>query len=77
MYATMAGLTEGEKAEGERAKEALEEEAGGNEEDGDYKGKSQFFTHLKKSEVSPSSLVRSCRVFRAHLPVYALPLRVC
>jgi hypothetical protein len=50
----VAGLTEEEKAEGTRAKDALEEEAGGMEdgEDGDYKGKSQFFTHLKKSEVS-------------------------
>lgn len=45
------GLTEQEKAEGERAKQALEEEAGGEDGDGDYKGKSQFFTHLKKSEV--------------------------
>ncbi len=50
----MPGLTEEEKEEGRKAKEALEEEAGGDGEDGEggnYKGKSQFFTHLKKSEV--------------------------
>lgn len=50
----MAGLTEEEKEEGKKAKEALEEEAGGDGEDGEggnYKGKSQFFTHLKKTEV--------------------------
>ena len=48
-----AGLTEEEKTEGERAKAALAEEGGGDGEDGDegnYKNKSQFFTHLKKSE---------------------------
>ena len=50
----VSGLTEEEKEEGKKAKEALEEEAGGDGEDGEggnYKGKSQFFTHLKKSEV--------------------------
>ncbi len=49
-----SGLTEEEKEEGRKAKEALAEEAGGDGEDGEdgnYKGKSQFFTHLKKSEV--------------------------
>ncbi len=55
----MPGLTEEEKEEGRKAKEALEVEAGGDGEDGeggDYKGKSQFFTHLKKSEVRHPSL---------------------
>ena len=74
---TLAGLTEDEKAEGERAKDALEEEAGGNEEDGDYKGKSQFFTHLKKSEVSHCLLYILVGFSWLHLLVYACFGRIC
>ncbi len=59
-----AGLTEEEKAEGERARQALEDEAGGNEDDGEegnYKNKSQFFTHLKKSEVPLHASLCTCK----------------
>ena len=52
-----AGLTEGEKDEGEKAKQAIQEEQGGDgenvsdEEMGNHKAAGQFFTHLKKNEV--------------------------
>ena len=52
-----AGLTTEEEEEGKRAKAALEEGdgdgAGDDEdgEDGDYKKRGKFFTHLKKNEV--------------------------
>ena len=56
----MTGLTEEEKVEGERAREAILEEAGGDEdgeEGGNYKSNSQFFTHLKKkTEVRRTAL---------------------
>ena len=54
-----AGLTEGEKDEGEKAKEAIREEQGGDGENvsddemGNHKAAGQFFGHLKKNEVGP------------------------
>ncbi|CAL5219753.1 g1653 [Coccomyxa viridis] len=70
----ITGLTEEEKEEGRKAKEALEVEAGGDGEDGEggnYKGKSQFFTHLKKSEAA-SDFARDKTISeqRRFLPVY-------
>ena len=65
----MPGLTTEEKEEGRKAKEALEEEAGGDGEDGEggnYKGKSQFFTHLKKSEVRHTPVNRGCTSMLKH-----------
>ena len=52
-----AGLTTEEEEEGKRAKAALEEGDGDGAaddedgEDGDYKKRGKFFTHLKKNEV--------------------------
>lgn len=71
-----AGLTEGEKEEGAKAKAALAEEGGGDGEDGEdggnYKNKSQFFTHLKKSEVrAPDVLPASTWPTVAVLPMHA------
>ena len=54
-----AGLTEGEKEEGAKAKQRLKEEQGGDGEDpidsdedtGNHKASGQFKNHLKKNEV--------------------------
>ena len=82
-WGSRAGLTEGEKEEGAKAKAALAEEGGGDGEDGEdggnYKNKSQFFTHLKKSEARAPDGTASATSFpsmqHACLPACAVHAR--
>lgn len=69
-----AGLTEGEKEEGEKAKEAWKEEHGDDEdgEEGGHRSKSQFFTHLKQSEVRLPFILRLNRPFTTYSVLLAL-----
>lgn len=85
---TVTGLTEEEKAEASRAAEKLREEQGddggggdagggdgsdGDGEGGGYRGKSQFRTHLKKSEaVSEFAMTKTIAEQRRFLPVYGV-----
>jgi hypothetical protein len=45
------GLTSDEKVEGQKAKEAFEQDDDGSGDEGGGRKKNQFKTHLKKSEV--------------------------
>ncbi|KAK9816661.1 hypothetical protein WJX72_003431 [[Myrmecia] bisecta] len=74
--AKITGMTEGEKAEEQAAREELRKQQGGDGEEGteddlDYKAAGQFRTHLKKQEaVSEFARTNTMAQQRRFLPVY-------
>lgn len=72
----ITGLTEGEQAEGDAAKKALQEEAGERDDDGsddeNYKKNNQFSEHMKRKNEAVSEFAKSNTITeqRKLLPVY-------